>query len=222
MTARAASRSSTMLSMRRTGPSGRVAWSPSLPRSSATSSRLPPPRSPIRPSASGMPDEHALGGQPRLLLAGDHAHAHAAAALDLGDELGAVLGVAHRRGRQQVEALHRHRARQPHEAGEIVERQLDAGLVQPARRIEAAAEAAQHLLVEQRDRRPATAARRRPAGSSSSRYRRRRRGPPPRVSPSSCVSQPSPPRRQDLRTQVRRLLRPLERAAAAGQARDWS
>src|SRR5215470_2056276 len=56
MTARAASRSSTMLSMRRTGPSGRVAWAPSLPRSSATSSRLPPPRSPISPSASGMPD----------------------------------------------------------------------------------------------------------------------------------------------------------------------
>src|SRR3546814_11153462 len=43
------------LAISRNGPSGRVTCRPRRPLSSSTSSRLPPPRSPISPSASGMP-----------------------------------------------------------------------------------------------------------------------------------------------------------------------
>ncbi len=55
MMSRARARSPSAAAARRSGPSGRVACVPGRPLSSATNSRLPPPRSPMRPSASGVP-----------------------------------------------------------------------------------------------------------------------------------------------------------------------
>ncbi len=74
-------------------------------------------------------------------------------ALDLAHEIGAVLGVADRRRRQHMEARHRNGARQRDEAAQILGREPDAVGMQPAGLVDVAAEAAQHLFVEQHARR---------------------------------------------------------------------
>ena len=103
-----------------------------------------------QPVGLGNAGQHALRREPRLVLARQDAHRDMAAALDLGDEVAAVDGVADGRGCQQVQPRRAHGAGQAHEAGEVDQRRLDAGFVEPAGRVEAAPQAAQHLLVEQR------------------------------------------------------------------------
>ena len=80
-----------------------------------------------------------------------------AAGSHLAHEFLAVGGVAHRRRRQQVERRHLHVVGERDEAVDVGERHLDALRVEPAGCVQAAGQAAQHLLVEYRQRRAAGA-----------------------------------------------------------------
>ena len=96
---------------------------PTLPPATSTSSRLPPPRSPTMPSASGMAEMHALPGQLALLLAGQDARIEAERA-DPGEEGRAVRGLAHRGGGDDAGAADAHLVDQQPEALERGQRAL--------------------------------------------------------------------------------------------------
>ena len=102
---------------------------------------------------AGSAGQHAHGRQPRLLLPADDADGQAGAAADGIDEGGAVAGVAHGGGGDHVEPADTHALGQRGEAFQRGKPLDDAVGVQQARLLHAAAEAAQHLLVEQGERR---------------------------------------------------------------------
>ena len=74
-------------------PRGKVAWFPIFPSRISTSSRLPPPMSPIMPSASGDGAEGSKRRKPRLLHAREYPKRNPASPLDSIFEIGAVCGV---------------------------------------------------------------------------------------------------------------------------------
>src|SRR4030095_2080269 len=97
----AASRSPSVASTRRKGPIGKVSCCAILPLLSSTNSRLPPPRSPINPSASGTAAADAL-----LPSRGDRAPRRAGAPLALFADFLPVLAIAHGRGGQHLDIGH--------------------------------------------------------------------------------------------------------------------
>ena len=136
----------------RSGPTGSVLEAPSLPCPSATSSRLPPPRSPITPDASGMPQitpkpEKRASSWPLTIWA-----LMPGRRVELAHEVLAVGGVAHGGGRQQVERRHLHVVRERREAVDVGQRHLDAFRIEAAVAADATAEAAEDLFVEQQQR----------------------------------------------------------------------
>ncbi len=88
-----------------------------------------------------------------LLAAGQHADLGAEDLLGAVDEVHAVLGLAGGRRRDDVELLGAGLIRQRAEAAEFLDGALHGLGVELARRDDAAAEAGQHLLVEQHRRR---------------------------------------------------------------------
>ena len=101
---------------------------------------------PVRPGNAG---DDAEGGEFRLFGSRKDTHGRAAAPAHGGSEFGSILGVAHSRRRQQIETLSAHRLGQAHEAVQIDERRINARFVQASGFIQAAAQPAEHLLVEQ-------------------------------------------------------------------------
>ncbi len=95
---------------------------------------------------------HAERGQFRLALAGKNVDLGAADALGLGDEGLAVLGVAAGRGRDRPDLRHVHAVAQGAKAPQRRQRLLDRVGGQQAGRLHLAAEAGEHLLVEDRRR----------------------------------------------------------------------
>ena len=69
-----------------------------------------------QPARRRIAEEHALGGQPRLVLAGGDAQADAGLTRHLVAELGPVLGLAHGRGGDGGERADAQARRQRHEA----------------------------------------------------------------------------------------------------------
>ena len=100
----------------------------------------------VRPRYSAQHAERSHFG---FFGAREHAHAKTAPSLHLGDEPGPVLGVAHRRGGDGVEARHAHRAQQYPETFDVQERLIEALRIEPAGVVQIAAEAAQDSLIEQ-------------------------------------------------------------------------
>jgi len=100
--------------------------------------------------AVGHARGHAQRREPRLLLARDDANLTPAAALRLLHEGGTIDRIAHGRRRDHVEAADLHAIGEADEPLEIADRHGDAVLVELARRLEAAAQPAQDLFVEQR------------------------------------------------------------------------
>ena len=101
------------------------------------------------PVGVGYAGEHAQGRDARLLGTADHLHLLPAAALDLGDEILAVLGLAHGRGGQHVDPGHAHAAGHAGKARQVDERQICTRLREPTGRFQSAAQAAKDLLIEQ-------------------------------------------------------------------------
>ena len=135
-------------------PSGSVTdWRSASPFTSMIS-RLPPPRSPARPSgerkpimmplaassASRWPDRIWMRGAQRPLAA--------------GDEVRPVGGIAAGGRGDRPDVLDAEDARDRLEAAQRFERALDAFVAEAAGRADLAAEAAQNLLVEDRRRAP--------------------------------------------------------------------
>jgi hypothetical protein len=95
--------------------------------------------------------EQAVRGKCGLLFAGQHAHAHAGQGLlHLGHETGAVGGIAHRGGGQDVERLGAHGARQGMVAAQHHDRLFQAFVVQAAGLVQAATQAQHGFFVEDR------------------------------------------------------------------------
>ena len=92
----------------------------------------------------------AVGGELGLALAGQDLDPGAQRPLAAGDELGAVGGVAAGGGGDRPDVLDAEDAGDGLEAAERLERGSDALLAEPAGRADLAAQAAQHLLVEDR------------------------------------------------------------------------
>ena len=99
--------------------------------------------------------DDAEGGQAALLLARQYAHLEAAHVGDRGDEVGAVHGLAYRRRRHHVDQLDLHGTGQRHVALERGPGEARAVGIEPAGDRQAAAEPAQHALIEYRRRCPA-------------------------------------------------------------------
>ena len=100
----------------------------------------------------GHAADHAVAREARLVLAAHDVRLDAGPARQLAHEIGAVGGVAHRRGGQQVERRHLHVVGKRGEAVDVGQRHLDAFGIEPAGGVQAARQAAQHLLVEHRQR----------------------------------------------------------------------
>ncbi len=91
--------------------------------------------------------------EPTLRLARQDLYGDAGAAPNLGGEGGAVLGIAHRRCCERIEAADADGACERHEPLEMREGRLDALGVELTGLAEPTAQSAQDLLVEQRHRR---------------------------------------------------------------------
>ena len=154
MILRALERLPSAASISRRGPSGRVTCAPVSPSPTRTSSTLPPPRSPIRPSASGMPDStpsadrRASSSPLRMRTWKLQRSRHEI------DEFAAVRSVADSGGADDVDALHPHRIRQRAEPRKALQRHPHAVDRQLAGRAQAARQTAQDLFVEDGGRRP--------------------------------------------------------------------
>ncbi len=109
----------------------------------------------IADDAVGLRDagDDAESRQATLGGAVEDVDGHAAAPGRLGDELAPVARVAHGGGGDDVEPRHPDGTRERDETLQILERRADGVGIEPARPFEAAAEAAQHLLVEESERR---------------------------------------------------------------------
>ena len=83
----------------------------------------------VRPRNS---TQHAERSHFGFFGAREHAHAETATPLHFGGEPSPVLGVAHRRGGDGVEARHPHRAQQVTEPLDVQERPLDPLRIEPA------------------------------------------------------------------------------------------
>ena len=120
----------------------------------STSSRLPPPRSPAMPSAGWKPRNDAERRIVGLLAAGQHADLGAENRLGPVDEIRAVLRLAGRGGRQHIHAARRRPGRTARGSGGTPPSRASTRLgIELAGRDDAAAEAGQHLFVEQHGRR---------------------------------------------------------------------
>ena len=98
--------------------------------------------------------EHPQRRKAGLFLAANNAHTKAAVTLDRRGEILPIAGLTHRRRGEGVDIRHPHGRRQRGEAAHAIMRLLGALGIEPARRIEAAAKAAENLFVEYWDRRP--------------------------------------------------------------------
>ena len=134
-------------------PEAESTWGPSRPWSRPTSSTLPPPRSPISPSASGMPEttpsaESRASSEPERMRTGTRQRLRTVSANSTPLTASRTAAVASMSSRATPMALAR-RTKRPR----FTMRRFDAFLVQPPVAAEPAAEAAEHLLVEQQQRR---------------------------------------------------------------------
>ncbi len=103
----------------------------------------------------GNASQHAKRREPSLFRTRKNTHADGEALLDVVDEFGAVLGIAHRCRCQHIDARRAGGAGQRDEALQIGLGERDTLGAQPIGLLETAAEAAHDLLVEQRPRRAA-------------------------------------------------------------------
>ena len=104
---------------------------------------------------TGYGGDHAQGRQVRFLRAGQLAHGHAATALDVLKEAGAVGGIARGRGGQHRELVHPHGAGDGDEAPEARHGLVDAFGGKAASGRQVPPQPAQGALVEQRQGHPA-------------------------------------------------------------------